>query len=143
MRHAYWTGGLAIRPRLAYNQQLIMYFVFFLALYWQKESQELDDYQALIESGILYEAIQGSEKKKKKNSKVTFQKWLNGEGWHYQVINNWFEQEFTELFLIIRGWKKHDQYTPFHLHLRRLEAKIVIRTVGAFRQNQPSRSTDY
>ena len=78
-----------------------MYFVFFLALYWQKESQELDDYQALIESGILYEAIQGSEKKK--NSKLTFQKWLNGEGWHYQVINNWFEQEFTELFLIIRG----------------------------------------
>ena len=140
MRHAYWTGGLASRPRLAYNQQLIMYFVFFLALYWQKESQELDDYQALIESGILYEAIQGSEKK---NSKLTFQKWLNGEGWHYQVINNWFEQEFTELFCIITAFKDHDYFTPFHVHLRRLEAKIVIRTVGAFRQNQPSRSTDY
>jgi hypothetical protein len=91
---------------------------------------ELDDYQALVESGELYEAIQGEEKRK--DSKLKFQKWLNGEGWHYQVINKWFEKEFTELFLIIRGWKKHDQYTPFHEHLRRLEAKIVMRTVGLF-----------
>jgi hypothetical protein len=91
---------------------------------------ELDDYQALIESGRLYEAIQGEEKRK--DSKLKFQKWLNGEGWHYQVINEWFEKEFPELFCIIRAFKDHDQYTPFHVHLRRLEAEIVMHAVGLF-----------
>jgi hypothetical protein len=91
---------------------------------------ELGEYQALVESGKMYEAIQGEERRK--DSKLKFQKWLNGEGWHYQVINQWFEKEFAELFCIIRSFKDHDQYTPFHVHLRRLEAKIVMLTVGLF-----------
>jgi len=42
---------------------------------------ELDEYSSLIHSGKLYESIQGPEKRK--DSKFKFQKWLNGEGWHY------------------------------------------------------------
>lgn len=94
---------------------------------------ELDDYQSLIESGKLYEAIQGPEKRK--DSKLKFQKWLNGEGWHYEVINEWFKKEFPELFCIIEAFNRHElnhNYEPFHAKLRRLEAEIVMHTVGLF-----------
>ena len=88
---------------------------------------ELDQYRSLIHSGTMYEQIQGPEKRKE--SKLKFQKWLNGEGWHYKEIDGWFEGVFPELFCVIRGFKSSPSFTPIHEHLRKIEAKAIMRIV--------------
>ncbi len=90
---------------------------------------ELGKYAKLISNGTLYESIQGPEKRK--DSKLKFQKWLNGEGWHYKEIDDWFRRSFAELHCIIRGFKKNDTKsdTPIHKHLRRIEADVVMRMI--------------
>ena len=88
---------------------------------------ELDEYSSLIHSGKLYESIQGPEKRK--DSKFKFQKWLNGEGWHYQEVNDWFQRLFPELFCIIRSFKNRESFTALHSHFRRIEAAAIMQAV--------------
>lgn len=93
---------------------------------------ELDQYAELIHTGLLYEDIQGKEKRQE--SKIAFQKFLNDEAWHYPIIKEWFERRFPELGCIIVKFQENsaNPNSPISRLCERLqvpEAKIIMRMV--------------